>query len=167
MSGESKLKVHLEFGEANVNLEGNVDEVFKLIVRFLTQVYPNLEVIRKIIYAPDYIGLVEELSDLMKITPEGPVIVSNLAMSARGMMRLALLGADVGSKLGILSRESLSSNELSKITGKAKKTIMNEIPKLITRGLIEKTSGGEYKITTLGIRRTENLIKEYKRSIKS
>jgi len=153
-----KLKVHIEFGEAKVDFEGDADQVFESIVSFLSQVYPNLEMVRKIVYTPDLTRLVKKLAGLVEITPEGPVIVSGVDLSARMAICLVLLGAHIGSRLGRLLKDSLPSGDLSKLTGKAKKTISNELPRLIGEGLVEKRTEGEYWLTTLGIRKTEETI---------
>ncbi|OYT45532.1 hypothetical protein B6U84_02075 [Candidatus Bathyarchaeota archaeon ex4484_40] len=154
---EKKLKVQLEFGDAKAMFEGGVDDVFKALTRFLTQLYPNLEVARRITYSPDLTKLAEELVGIIELTPEGPIFASDLHLSAKEKICLALLGAYVGERLGKLSKGSLSPNELSRITGKARKT-----PRLITGGLVERTPEGECQITILGIREAEKIIKECK-----
>ncbi|MBS7615544.1 hypothetical protein KEJ18_07460 [Candidatus Bathyarchaeota archaeon] len=155
MSGQNKLKVHLEFGEAKADIEGDVNQVFEVIVRFLTKIYPNLETVNKLVYTPDVSSLAAKLIGKVEITTEGPILVLRNEMSARDAICTALLGAYVGNKLGKLSKDALSSAELAKITEKARKTISNEVPKLITEGIIERTAEGEYKLTVLGIRKTE------------
>jgi hypothetical protein len=162
MSGQNKLKVHLEFGEVKVDFEGDVNQVFEFIVHFLTEVYPNLEILRNLVYTPDLTNLATKLIGRVEITIEGPVLVSGSELSARDAACITLLGAHVGNKLGKLTKETLSSGDLAKITGKARKTISNEIPKLITDGLVERTAEGEYKLTVLGIRKTEDMLTERK-----
>lgn len=40
---------------------------------------------------------------------------------------------------------------------------MNELPKLIGEGVVEKTSEKEYRITVLGIKRVEEMIRVLKK----
>ena len=159
--GEKKLRVQVEFGDLKANFEGSVDEVFESILRFLTQICPNLEMLQKIVYTPDLMKILEELVGLIEFTT-GDLILTVQGLSASKMICLALLGAYIGHKLGMLSKNTLSSSDLAKTTGKAKKTVMNEMPRLVEKGYVERTPEGEYLITTLGIRQTEELIKEYK-----
>jgi len=159
---EGKLKVHIESGEAKADFEGDVDKVFELTVKFLTQIYPNLEILRKIVYTPDIVKLVEKVEGLVEITSDGFILLSDLDAPARDAISLALLGAYLGKALGKLPKDALSTRSLARIVGKARKTISNEMPRLISDGLIERTSEGEYRLTTLGIRRTESLIEQYK-----
>jgi len=157
-----KLRVHIELGDAKADFEGDVNKVFELTVRFLTQIYPDLEVIRKIVYTPDIIKLAEKVEGLVEITTEGPVFSSSFDAPARDAICLALLGAYLGKALGKLSNDALSTKHLARIVGKARKTISNEVPRLISDGLIERTSDGEYRLTILGIRNTESFIEQYK-----
>ena len=167
MSFEGKVKVHIEFGEARADFEGDADQVFTMIVRFFTQVYPDLEILRKIIYTPDLTRLVEKIAGLVEITPEGQIILIRRDLSAGNLICLALLASSIRNKLGSLAKGTLSSNDLTMITGKAKKTVSNELPQLVAKGLFERTSEGEYLITTLGIKRTEDIIDKYKAEMKS
>jgi len=155
MNEQRKLRVHLELGEAKADFEGDVNQVLEAFVHFLTEMHPNLEIINKLIYNPDILSLAAKLVGKVEITAEGPILVSRDEMSARDAVCIALLGAYVGNKLGKLSKDTLSPSDLAKITEKARKTISNEVPKLVTEGIIERTTEGEYKLTILGIRKIE------------
>ncbi len=163
MSGEAKVKAHLEAGEVKVDFEGDVNQVFESIIRFLSQLYPNIEILQKIIFTPDLASLSSSIAGLVEITPEGPIIAPNVDLTARSAICLVLLGAYIGAKLGRLNKDSLATNDLSKFTGKARKTVINELPRLIEEGLVEKVSDGEYKITALGMRRAEEMVESLKR----
>jgi hypothetical protein len=160
MSGQDNLRVHLEFGDVKVDFEGDVNQVTESIIRFLTEVYPNLEILRKLVYNPDVTNLAAKLVGHVEITADGPILVSGSELSARDAVCITLLGAYVGYKLGKLPIESLSSGDLAKITGKARKTISNEVPRLVADGLTERTSEGKYELTILGIRKTEEILTE-------
>lgn len=162
MSEKSAVKVHLEIGDLKVDFEGDSKYVLESLLHFISQVYPNMELLRKIVYTPDLVNLVNEISGLVEISSEGPIININLDLSTRNAICLALLGAYIGNRIGKLNKDTLSVSDLSKLTGKAKKTVTNELPKLIESGLVERTCEGEYRITELGIRRTEDIIKAIK-----
>ncbi len=162
MSEEKRVRAHLEFGETRVEFEGDADQVLESILRFLSEVYPSIEVIRKVVYTPDLIGLMDNIAGLVEITSEGPMIAPGVDFSAKNAICLTLLGAFIGSKIGKLHKDSLSTKDLSKLTGKAKKTVRNEMPKLINDGLVERTADGEYRITEIGIRRTQKIAEEAK-----
>jgi hypothetical protein len=146
MNEQHYLRVHLEFGEVKVDCDGDVNQA--------------LEILRKLVYTPDVTNLAAKLVGRVEITAEGPILVSGSDLSARDAVCITLLGAYVGYKLGKLPVESLSSSDLAKITGKARKTISNEVPRLVADGLTERTIEGEYKLTILGIKKTEDMFSE-------
>lgn len=165
MDKKPELRVHVEFGGMTAHFEGDADEVLKGFTRFLTQVYPSLEIARRLVYAPDIIAIAEDLSGLVELSSEGPIIVSKGDLSARELICLALLGTHVGYRLGKLSTQDLSPDELARVVGKAKKTVMNELPGLVSNGQIEKGAEGKYSITVLGIKRAEEIIEDYKAKV--
>jgi DNA-binding MarR family transcriptional regulator len=160
MERQCNLRVRIEYGEAKADFEGNVDQVFESILRFLTEIHPNLAILQKIVYTPNLTRLAEELAGLVEITSAGPILVSELDLPAKQAACIALLGAYAGNKLGKTPKSALSPTELARVTGKARKTISNEMPRLIYEGLVERTTEREYQITILGIRKTEDIICE-------
>lgn len=162
MSGKGAIKVHLEVGDIKVDFEGSSEQVFETLLRFISQACPNIELLRRITYTPDLAKIIGNLSGLVEISSSGPIINPGVELSARNAVCLALLGAYVGYRIGRLNKDTLSVVELSRLTGKAKKTITNELPKLVEGGLVERVSEGEYKITELGVRRTEDIIRALK-----
>jgi DNA-binding transcriptional ArsR family regulator len=164
LSERRNVKAHLEFGDLKADFEGDADQVFESILRFLSQVCPAIELLQKIVYIPDLIDLMKTLSGVVEITPDGPAITLSVNLPTKSSVCLALLGAYVGNKIGKLQKDTLSISELSMLTGKAKKTISNEIPSLVENGLVEKASEGEYRITQLGIRKTKEIAEAVKQS---
>lgn len=156
------VKVHLEIGDMKVDFEGSSEQVFDSLLRFISQICPNIELLRRIMYTPDLARIINDISGLVEISSSGPIINPSLELSARNAICLALLGAYIGSRIGKLSKDTLSVGELSRLSGKAKKTVTNELLKLIESGLVERASEGEYRITELGIRRTEEIIRVIK-----
>ena len=163
MKESEKVKVHIEIGDARANFEGDVDQVFELAARFLTQICPGLKVLRRLIYTPDITKLAEKIGGLIEISPEGPIMLFNFDVPTRDAVCLILLGAYLGKVLGILGKDSISSRDLARMIGKARKTVSNEMPRLISEGVVERTSEGEYRLTILGIKKTEKIIERYKK----
>ena len=131
-------------------------------MRFMNELYPSLEIIKKIVYTPDLLRLIKNLEGIIEITQEAPILTFSADLSAKNAISIVLLGMYVGSKIGKLHTDSLSSNILSKITGKARKTISNELSKLVAEGTVERNSEGEYRLTLLGMKKTEDIVDIYK-----
>jgi hypothetical protein len=163
MSNPSSVRIHAEFGQETLNLEGSPDEVFEAFVDFMNKIYPAFEMARQIAFMPDIRKLSENLIGVIEIGAEAPVLVSGRELPADETILLALLGSYIGNRLGKLQKSSLSSSALSKVTGKAQKTIMNQLPKVLVEGSVERIDK-EYKISDFGIVRVQNIIADLRAS---
>jgi predicted transcriptional regulator len=56
----------------------------------------------------------------------------------------------------------LSTNELAKVTGKAMKTMFNQLAWMVNDGIVERVERGEYRLTSRGIKKTEEVIRQLK-----
>ncbi|MBS7609255.1 hypothetical protein KEJ36_01915 [Candidatus Bathyarchaeota archaeon] len=153
MEGQGELKVTVEFGGNRAEFRGSPNDVFFLFLKFIENLYPNLSVIREITFEPDLMAIIEALKELLKIAPEGPILMKAPDLATDDAICLLLTGQYVGFRLRKLSKDSLSSNDLARLSGKASKTVVNRLPHLLRKGFLEKGEGGEYKITSLGIKR--------------
>jgi hypothetical protein len=161
MSSQPNLKIHVEFGAEKADFEGSPDAVTKEFLTFLNKVYPTFELAQKLTFNPDLAKLAEELVGVIKLTPDGAVLESTVS-PADEAITLSLVGVYVGNRLGKAANDSLSANGLSKMTGKALKTISNQLAWMVDDGLIERVGRGEYKITSVGIMRSEKILQELK-----
>jgi len=167
---EHKIKAHLEYEGLKVDMEGGPDEVFHAVVDFLNRVFPSLEVVSKVTFTVDLMKLMEEASQIVKIAPEGPILASGVKLTADDAITSSLVGAYVGYKLKKMPEPFLSIQDLSKIIGKAVKTVSNQIAGALKEGLVKKAGRGKYQITNVGIAhfqetiipRSKALMGEYK-----
>jgi DNA-binding HxlR family transcriptional regulator len=167
MEAEGELKVTVEFGSNRAEFKGSPKEVFSLFVRFLENIYPNLAIIREISFETDLISILEALKDFLKIAPEGPLLMKAQDLATDDAICLLLAGEYAGFRLHKLSKDSLSSSELAKLSGKANKTVINRLPQLIRKGFVEKSEESEYRITNLGIKRVLEIASKNKEILKA
>jgi len=154
VSNIPRLKLHLELGDTKVDLEGDPDTVTRELLTQLAKVYPALEMARKLTFAPDLAKLSEALTDIVEFAPEG-IVFNRRELSAEQVILICLLSGYVGYRLGKMESDSISRSLLSKVSGKALKTIANQIALMVDEGLVEKVGKAEYRITSLGIKRAE------------
>ncbi len=157
MSSTQKLKIHFEFGEIKVDLEGDPDRVTRELLNQLSKFYPALEIAKRLTFTPDLSKLSEALVGVIEFVPEG-IILENRQLPAEQSILICLLGGYVGYKLGIKENDSMFVSSLSKCSGKALKTISNQIALMADEGSVEKIGKGEYRITSLGIKKVEAII---------
>ena len=161
VDNQPSLKVHVEFGDAKADFEGNPDDVAKAFLTFLNKIHPTFELAQRLTFNPDLAKLSEGLVGILKFTPEGAILVFT-ELPADEAIILSLVGVYVGSRLGRVTNDAMSANGLSKMTGKALKTISNQLAWMVDYGLVERVGRGEYRITSIGIMRSEKILQELK-----
>ncbi len=162
MSESKNLKVHAEFGDNKLDFEGTPEAVFSVFIDFLNKIYPEYEILRDIIFTPDLRAVINNLKGILQIAPEGIILTSPKDISAEDAICLALMGSYISNKFQKQPKESLSANELSKITGKAMKTMFNQLAWMVNDGIVDRVGRGEYRITSMGIKKTEEILKQLK-----
>lgn len=150
---KEKLTIHVKFGGADLaNFEGSVDEVSTAFLRFLSQVYPSFELLRRITFTVDIESLLKSAEGVFALFENGlNVIADRGKLSDKDAVLLQLTAKYMGEKLGKNSDASVSIEELSNLVGKNPKTISPRISELADKWYIEKVEKGRYKILAAGI----------------
>ena len=153
MTEKEKVTVHIKYQEVEQTFTGDADQVWKSINRFFSEMMPALHTIKKTMLTVDIETLIEDCENVIAVAPEGPVLlVSRQKLTDNETLTLNLLAAYIGSRLG-KSKEFLTKEELQAGLGKNAKITSTRLGELIRDGHATKTDEGNYKITTLGVRR--------------
>jgi len=158
---EKKLTIQLSLEGANsVTFEGDVEEVSTAFLRFLSKVYPSLELLRRLTFTVDVENLLKSAEGVFAIFENGVRVVADRGkLSDKDAILLQLTGRYLGEKLGKNPDSSLSTEELSNAVGKSPKTISPRLSELTDKWHIEKVEKGRYRILAAGINFvTTNLI---------
>jgi hypothetical protein len=156
MSGKDRLKLRVEWEGFTEDLEGNPDNVVRALVASLSQLYPSLNVARQLVFQPDLTQLANSLIGLVEFAPEGILVLASES-PAEDAIVIALVGSYVGYRLGQIDDDTCSAMNLAKYTGKALKTISNQLAWMVDDGLVERVKRGKYRIASLGIKRFERI----------
>lgn len=162
MSRQPKMRVHIEFEGLRQDFEGSADEVLKAIITLLSRTYPTFEVARRLMFTPDLVRLSESLVGVVQIAPEGLLLTVDHDLPTDEAICLTLLGVYAASGLGKMDKDSMSPKELSKTTGKALRTVSNQLAWMVDEGLVRRVGRGEYQIGSPGIKRAEETIERLK-----
>jgi len=157
VSDRGKLKIRVEFGELREDFEGSPDEVVRAFLTSLSRIYPGLELAGKLVFQPDLVRLAESLVGLVEFAPEGLLVLAGEAPAEEAII-ISLVGSYVGHRLGKFGDETNSADGLAKTTGKARKTVSNQLAWMVDDGLVERVEQGRYRITSLGIKRFEQIV---------
>lgn len=142
-----RIEIH---GKGYLDFYGDADQVINSILRFLSEIYPAYKIVSDLTINLDLEELARSLKGLVGISDEGLVIL-NTDLPADTSIMICLIGAYVSSRMGKMDKETLATGDITRLVGKASKTIRNEIPGLIRKGWVDRVGRGEYRVTTAGI----------------
>jgi hypothetical protein len=150
---EETVTVHIKYMDTEQTFTGDVNQVWISINRFFSELIPALHIVKKALLTVDLENLIEDCKNVIAVAPEGPVLlVPKQKLTDSETLTLHLLAAYIGNKLG-QSKDYLTKEELQAALGKNPKITSTRLGELIREGLATKTEEGNYRITTLGIRR--------------
>jgi hypothetical protein len=147
------VTVHIKYQETEETFTGDVNQVWIGVNRFFSELIPALNTVKKALLTVDIENLIEDSKNIIAVAPEGPVLlVSRQKLTASETLTLHLLATYIGNKLGH-SKDYLTKEELQAGLGKNAKITSTRLGELVREGLATKTEEGNYRITTLGIKR--------------
>ena len=147
------VTVHIKYQETEQTFTGDANQVWISINRFFTEMLPALQTVKKALLTVDLENLIDDCKNVIAVAPEGPVLlVSKQKLTGSETLALHFLAAYIGNKLG-QTKDVLTKEELQAGLGKSAKITSTRVGELIREGLATKTEEGNYKITTLGIKR--------------
>ena len=154
MGEEGHITVHIKYGEHEQTFTGPVEEVWRAVNKFFSDLLPIFRLMRHATLTVDLVELMKELQGLISFS-EGRVVVlaDRRRTPDRDVIMLALVGAYIGYRLGSLPKDSLSSAEIRQILEKTSKITSTRLSELKRQGWVERTEDGEYRATPLGILR--------------
>lgn len=149
MSGES-LKITIRHGETEAEFEGGYQEVWASVNKYLSQLYPALEAVKKLVGAIDVQKLAERLAGMVEIR-EGRVTVLK-ELDAKRKILLCLAAVYVGKALGLLEKDTLTPKEVAAYSGLNERVVRARLSELRRAGLVVKQREGLYTFTPASLR---------------
>ena len=159
MSQDSKLKVQIEHGGFKHTIEGEPEKVLRAISQYIAEIYPAYDIASKLIYSPDYLALLEEISAFVNLTRDGQPILLRSDLSTDQAVATILLAAQVALKLGKRVSDDVQLEDITKAIGKAQKTIQNTLTEMSKAGIVERVEKGSYRLTAAGTREVQETLK--------
>jgi hypothetical protein len=162
-----EIKVHIKYKDTEQTFTGETNQVWSSINRFFTEIIPAIKTIKNALLTVDLETLIEDSKNVIALAQEGPVIlVSKQRLTDTETIMLYLLASYIANKLG-QSKDFVSKEELQSGLGKSAKITSTRLGELIREGQATKTEEGNYKITTLGIKRfQEEVLPEIKEKLR-
>jgi hypothetical protein len=171
----ANVNVVISIGDIRVQFNGSADSVMTSVISFLTKQIPTLELANRISLNYTITELIHSYSDIIKITPEGPRILSILdgvevrKLPDKQTVALQLVASRIAKGLGKAEDDKLSMSDLQSMTGLKSKSISSRLSELVKLGYVQRDvmgDGGElpgYRITTTGINWLNYMIAKRKK----
>jgi hypothetical protein len=159
------VTVHIKYMDTEQSFTGEVNQVWVSVNRFFSEMIPALHIVKKALLTVDLEKLIEDCKNVIAVAPEGPVLlVSKQRLTDSETLTLHLLATYIGNKLG-LSKGFLTKEELQVALGKNAKITGTRLGELCREGYAAKTDEGNYMITTLGIKRFQEVLPEIREKL--
>jgi hypothetical protein len=150
---KEQVTATIKYQDTEQTFTGDANQVWTSINRFFSEMIPALDTVKKAVLTVDLETLIEDCKNIIGIAPEGPVIlVSKQKLTDNETLTLHLIAAYIANKLG-QPKDYLTKEELQSGLGKNSKITSTRLGELIRDGNATKTQEGNYKITTIGIKR--------------
>ena len=150
---KEQVTATIKYQDTEQTFTGDANQVWTSINKFFSEMIPALDTVKKAILTVDIETLIEDCKNIIAIAPEGPVIlVSKQKLTDNETITLHLIAAYIANKLG-QPKDYLTKEELQSGLGKSSKITSTRLGELIRDGNATKTEEGNYKITTIGIKR--------------
>jgi hypothetical protein len=147
------VTVHIKYRDTEQTFTGDVNQVWISVNKFFSEMIPALHIVKKTLLTVDLEKLIEDCKNVIAVAPEGPVLlVSKQKLTDSETLTSHLIATYIGNKLG-LSKSFLTKEELQAALGKNPKITSTRLGELCREGYTTKTEEGNYRITTLGIKR--------------
>lgn len=155
--------MHIRYGQLEQTFDGDVNDVWVGVNKFFSEMVPAFDLARKVTLTIDLSRLIEDFKGIIAVTPEDPqLLISRRELTDSETLLLNLLAAYVGYRLGKFDREWLTREELQAKLGKNMKITSTRLGELIREGMALRTEEGNYKITTLGVKRLQETSSKIK-----
>lgn len=159
MSKPDKVDVHLKYKELEKDFTATLQETWELLDQFFKEYLPTFEIAQKLTLNVDLQQLAKDLEGIIAFSPEGAnLMVGKNKLTDNETLSLWLAGQYLGNKLGLLTVESLSKEELQTKLGKSAKITSTRLGELIKNEYVIKTVDDRFKITTFGVMATQRDI---------
>ncbi len=152
MVSDKGLEVIIRFQGAEKRVVGDVNSVIREVIKFMSIVYPKLELIARVSMDVDVEKYLSACDGIFTATPEGIVVISDTStLSDRDLILLYLARARFSYYIGRTDKDSLFINDILSATKKTAGTVAGRLSEMCSEGFAERVGKGEYRATTYGI----------------
>jgi len=158
---EKPEKIHIQIKYKDVAQEFSAEpqEAWLLVSQFFEEFIPSFEIAQRLWLTTDLQQLARDLDGIVAYSSDGAsLLVPKNKLTDNEALSIWLVAQHLGHKLGMLSSDALSKNELQTKLGKSGKIVSTRLGELTKNGMVAKTADEKFRITTYGVVQTEKEV---------
>lgn len=153
MVEDEELRVVIEHGNNRAEFKGRYQEVWSSVNKYLSEIYPSLPLVKKLVDSAYVEELSKTLSGRVHFT-EGKIVTTG-EEDAKKRIILCLAAAKLGKALGFVNEHALSPQQISEYAGLSEGVARARLSELRKLGLVLRTDGGKYAYSPSSLRLIE------------
>jgi len=159
----SNVSVSVVIGDVKVQFNGSAGSVLQSVIAFMSKQVPALDLAKRITLNYSVTDLIESFAAFIKITDEGPRIISSLGetrtkkLSDKQSIALQLVASRILKDLGKSDMDGMSLSQIQFATALNPKSVSSRLSELVKSGYVLRNNTKDgidpllFAITTSGI----------------
>ena len=164
-----KIQVQIKYKEIEQQFSADPQDAWLLVNQFFKDFIPSFEIAQKLWLSVDLKQLAKDLNGIVAFSSDGASLLApKNKLTDNEALSIWLTAQYLGHKLGMLSSDSQSKDELQAKLGKSGKITSTRLGELAKNGVVQKTADDKFRITTYGVIQTQKeVIPKIKSKIKA
>lgn len=151
-----KIEVQLKYKDVQQQFTAEPQEAWLLLNQFFKDLIPSFKIAQKLWLSIDLQQLAKDLVDIAAFSDDGVSLwVPKNKLTDNEAISIWLTAYYLGCKLGLVSKDALSKDELQVKLEKPGKITSTRLGELTKNGVVQKTDDEKFRITVYGVTQTQ------------
>jgi hypothetical protein len=154
LSENKKVRVHISFDGFEADLVGTPEDIAVSFNNLMTKQIPTFELARTLVLNYSLSELTSIFQDYVRMTPEGPRVITDAKLSDKMLIALQLVSLKIGLEAAKVSSDKATLQDLERLTGLNPKSISSRLSEMTKAGFADRLASDKsvfYCITTTGV----------------
>lgn len=154
-----EIRVQIKYKHVEQQFSAEPQEAWLLLNQFFKKLIPSFEIAQKLWLSIDVAQLAKDLNGIVAFSSDGAsLLVPKSKLTDNEALSVWLTAYFLGHKLGLVSSDSLSKDELQAKLGKSGKITSTRLGELVKNDFVAKTADERLRITTFGVVQTQKEV---------
>ncbi len=154
-----KIQVQIKYKDVEQQFSADPQDAWLMVNQFFKDFIPSFEIAQKLWLSIDLKQLAKDLEGIVAFSSEGASMLAPKNKLTDNEALLIWLAAQyLGNKIGTLSSDSQSKDELQVKLGKSGKITSTRLGELAKNGVVQKTADDSFRVTTYGVKQAQKEV---------